>query len=89
MDWSVLIVALFDALVECLKERRREKVEAGLNDPGFREAFVLRRLLRDQGLRGRALRTAIDDGMVYLESMTAEDIACLLDDVDAKLREED
>jgi len=89
MDWSILIAAVIEAIVECLKERNRDRIEFGLNNPGFREAFALRRVLRDQGMRGRELRLTVDDGMTYLAGMTVEDVACLMDDADAVLRGEE
>ena len=80
MDWAALIFELFQALIKCLEERRREDVEDGLNNPGFRERRVLCRILRKQGFTGRELRMEVDEGMAYLQDQDAEDISLLLDE---------
>ena len=86
MDWSVFIFALLDWLKECMEERRRDQVEHGLNNPGFRERRVATKLLRDQDLHGRELRHEVDQAMAYLAEQDAEDISCLLDDAEARPR---
>ena len=80
MYYSEFIMALFEALVKCLEERRREDVEMALQNPGFRERRVACRLLRDQGFHGSDLRREVDEAMAYLADQDAEDISCLIDD---------
>ena len=83
MDWAALIFELIQELIKCMEERRREDVEEGLINPGFRERRVLCRILRDQGFHGRDLRHEVDEGMAYLADQDAEDISLLLDDAEA------
>ena len=84
MDFSVFIFALLDWLAVCMEERRREEVEHDLNNPGFLVRRGCCKLLRDQGFHGRELREEVDHAMDYLGDQDAEDIACLLDDAEAR-----
>ncbi|NQU11864.1 hypothetical protein HQ590_13805 [bacterium] len=83
MDWATLILAVIDAIKECLENRDRNQVEAGLHRPGMREAWALRKILRrDEGLRGRALHAAVRDGMDYLADMDSAEIGALCDEAE-------
>ncbi len=83
MDWTVFFTALVAQLLECMQERRREDVEDGLNEPGFRERRWVNRELRRQGMTGRQLRHETDEAIAHLEEQDAEDISLLLDDAEA------
>ncbi len=86
MGWESLIFQLFAALIECIQDRRRESVEAGLRDPGLREAIALRRVLKkEEGLRGRALHVKVREGMDYLRDMDGEEISALVDEAMASV----
>lgn len=82
MEWALIITAIIEAIAKCLEDRRREEVEAGLLNPGFRERRIVTRILRDQDLHGRRLREEVDEAMGLLAEMDAEDIGCLLDDAE-------
>ena len=82
MEWALIITAIIDAIAKCLENRRREDVEAGLLKPGFRERRICTRIIRDQDVHGRQLREEVDEAMALLAEMDAEDISCLLDDVE-------
>ena len=86
MNWTVLIAAVIAVLMECLENRSRQEVEAGLSRPGFLQRGALRQVLRNtQGLRGRRLRVAMDEGMEYLAAMESDEVAELLDDAERKM----
>jgi len=87
-EWTAIIMEFLKAFIECLKERKREHVEADLNDRSPRalllKARIMRKTLRDKyELHGRELRDATDEGMAFLNEQDAEDISCLLDEAEA------
>jgi len=82
-EWIAIVEMILNMIADCLEERRREDVEAGLLLPGFREYRAIVRGLRDeQDLHGRALRKEADECMATLREADAEDICCLLDDAE-------
>ena len=84
MDWSVIILALFAAIRQCIADRNnnREVVESRLKIPGIREAGAIRRVLRKEGLHGAELRSATQDAMDELVAMTAVEIEELVTDAE-------
>jgi len=70
MDWATIIVLLFAEISKCIENRDRDRVERSLNNPGWREAGALRRVLREAGLRGTALRLSVGQGMRELGAMS-------------------
>lgn len=74
MNWVTLIEMIFEMIQQCRKSRSREAIVAGMNNPGPREAFVLWKLLRKQGLRRRELRQETENGIEYLASMNDVEI---------------
>ena len=81
MDWASIILALFEAIRQCIEDRKdREAVERGLNKPGLRMAGQIRRVLRMEGLHGHELRMAVQDAMDELQSMTPLEIEELVTD---------
>ncbi len=80
MDWTTFIFAILEWIRECIAERNRESVERDLNRGGARIAGPIRRVLRKQGLRGRALREETHAVMDELAAMQPVDIEDLVDD---------
>lgn len=74
MGWILFIERLIAAIQECREERSIESIEAGLNNPKFLERFVLRSMLKKDGLRGHALRDKVREGMAELRDLDPEDI---------------
>lgn len=75
MGWESFVFMI----IECIRERNREKVEAGLNNPGIREVLALRRHLRKkEKLRGKELYRAVREGMKELEDMDSEETEALV-----------
>lgn len=83
------ILQFIKALFECIEDRRREDVEAGLNKPGRREYRVILRTLRSKSdLHGRELFAEADEVFGALLEMDAEDVAVLMDRAEALGEEE-
>ena len=81
MDWTVIILGLFEAIRQCIADRQnRDIVERRLATPGLREAGAIRRVLRKEGLRGGDLHNATQDAMDELQSMTAVEVEELVTD---------
>ena len=91
-EWMAIIELFLQALMECLEQRRdRQEIEIDLLSKNPRalllRARIMRKTLRDEcDLHGRDLRLAVNEGMGYLDDMDAEEISCLLDDVEAKMK---
>jgi predicted HAD superfamily phosphohydrolase len=82
-QWA-FVIQFIEALFKCIEDRRREEVEAGLNDPGRREyRLILRTLRRENDLHGQELFAEADEVFAALTEMDAEDIGVLLDKAEA------
>ncbi len=78
MDWMIIITMVIEMIMESLENRSPELIADRLKKPRGREALVLRRILvKEFGLRGRALRDACREGMDELKSAPA----CEIDDL--------
>ena len=88
MEWFAIVEMILSMIADCLEQRRREDVEAGLLRPGMREYRAILRGLREGGLHGRDLRAEATECMEALREADAEDISCLLDDAAALLATE-
>ena len=79
MNWASLIVVLIDAIRECIQNRDRDDVKRGLRDPGAREAWAIRRVLRKEThARGIGLITATRDALRCLHEMGPEEVEELM-----------
>ena len=82
--WIPIIALVIEAIVECLKNRKREDIVAGLMNPGLRETWALRRILRkEEGLRGQELREKVWEGLQFLSEMPSgevEEMMCEAED---------
>ncbi|KKN77722.1 hypothetical protein LCGC14_0356960 [marine sediment metagenome] len=75
MEWIMIITAIIEAIQECQENRDRDDIEAGLNKPGPRERWAIRRILiQEKGLRGKKLWRKVDEGMNELRALDSEDI---------------
>lgn len=75
MEWVAIITMIIEAIQKCLENRQsRESIMTGLRNPGPREAWVLRRILRKEGNRGRRLRQLTKEGIAQLISMSTEEV---------------
>ncbi len=80
MGQFTFIIQFIEALFQCIEDRPREAVEAGLNNPGRREyRAILRTLRKEEDLHGRELFREADEMFSALVEMDAEDVAALLD----------
>lgn len=85
MDWMLIITMLFDFLRECMENRSRDDIEAGIRDPGAAETFALRYILRKEfGLRGKKLRKAVREGVAYGKAMPQRVLTDLLNEAEEK-----
>lgn len=85
MDWMLIITMLFDFLAECMENRSRDDIEAGIRNPGMAETFALRYVLRKEfGLRRKKLRQAVREGLAYGKSMPQRVLTDLLDEAEEK-----
>ncbi len=80
IDWAVIIEMILEMIQACMEDRQR--TEARLNNPGVGEAWMLRKVLRKEGLRGKRLRKEIRNGMDYLANMTPDEIKADLDELE-------
>lgn len=86
MDWMLVITLIIDAIMECMENRSRAKIEAGLLDPGALESIMLRQILRTNfGLRGKALRKAHREGIKALKATPPDVIVSWCDEAEEKL----
>lgn len=77
MDWVMIITAIIAAIQQCQQDR--DDIEAGLNNPGLRERWSIRKIVRKEwGLRGRDLWAKVDEGMDELRDLDSDDIAQLM-----------
>ena len=68
MPWMLIFEMVIEMIMKCQETRRRADIEAGLLDPGVQEIGALRFILRKQGLRGRKLRDAVNEGLAWAKS---------------------
>ena len=89
MDWSVIIEMFLDAIMESLENRSPREIAARLKKPGGWEWVRLRRLLvKELGLKGRALRDACKECMAELKSLPGSEIDALVADAAAMRAEQ-
>lgn len=86
MDWALLIQMLIEMIQESLENRSRDSIEARLARPRFAEAVLLRRLLKEQGLKGKELHKEMRAGLAYLKNMDAEEREALIDEAVAGMK---
>lgn len=66
---------LFEAVIECIKNRSKSKVRKGLRKPGRRERKAIAKVLRrDGGFRGRELWAKTYEAVNALETATDRQI---------------
>ena len=85
MDWAILIDMLIDMIKQCIENRNADDVRRRLRNPGFREALALRRILRKQGLSGKALHQQMRFHMADLKDARDDEIDALV--VEAGMQE--
>jgi len=83
-EWIVIIEMVIEFLRECMENRNRAAIKAGLLDPGPAEILAMRKILRKQGLRGRALRDKTMEGFGQLAVLGSAGIDELLDEAEEK-----
>lgn len=76
MEYVTIIMAIIDAIRECMEQWRREdQIVEGLLAPGFVETVVIRVSIRRAGVKGRRNRQrAFDDVLCRLESATRPEV---------------
>ncbi len=84
MEWFIILMPMIMQMIEqCQESRDREDIEAGLNNPGVREKWAMRKVLRDEGYRGKELWNRVRQGMTELRAADRDDVAALMADVPA------
>ena len=79
MEYVTIILAIIEAIRECLDERRKEsEIVAGMVYPGFVERLVIRREVRGNVRGARKRREAYDKITADLASASRRDIADLV-----------
>ena len=82
----LVITLLLDFLAECMENRSRDDIKAGVRKGGAAEHFALRYILRKKfGLRGKELRKATREGITYGRSMPERVMDDLLDEAEGKV----
>ncbi len=85
MDWMLIITMLLEFFAECMENRSRRRIKRGIRNPGARETFALRYILRKEfGLRGKKLQKAVRKGIAYGKSMPSCILEDLLDEAEEK-----
>jgi len=85
MDWMLIVTLLFEFLQDCMVNRSRAEIMAGVRNPGARETFALRFILwKTFHLRGEALRDAVQEGLAYGREAPECVLSGLLDEAEAK-----
>ena len=76
MDWSVIIAIVLDLLKDCFDDNDPAALTKRLQNPGIPERWAMRRALIEHGIRGKALRDAVKEGMEMLrdDPTLAEDL---------------
>jgi len=77
MEWVAIVAAIMEMVQSCRENRDRDDIEAdALNRPLGR--WMIRRTLRDKGLRGEGLRNAMQQ--VRNHEMDDDDVRDFLTD---------
>ena len=85
MDWLPIVAMLLEFLQDCMANRNRAEIMAGVRNPGPRETFALWYILRKEcKLRGKELRDAVQEGLAYGREMPECVMNDLLDEAEAK-----
>jgi len=85
MEWVLLIEKIIELIQKCRENRSRAEIEGGLKRPGIMERWALRAILREEtGLRGRALRAKVNEGIEELKSLDSDDIQELMDEAESR-----
>ena len=77
MPWELIIPIVIDLIKGCMEDTDKASVTAALQSPGLRERWAFRKAIVQQtGVRGRALRDAVSEGMEMLrdDPTLAEDL---------------
>ena len=64
MEWVTIIMAVIEAIRECMRERREDQIVDALMAPGFVERLMIRVSIRRAGVRGRKNRRLAYDGVM-------------------------
>jgi len=67
MPWELIIPIFLEILKDCMDNDSEESVTRRLKSPDILVRFAMRRALVKFGLRGKALRDAIGEGMDMLK----------------------
>ncbi|KKN88322.1 hypothetical protein LCGC14_0248840 [marine sediment metagenome] len=80
MEILILFMPYFiEWLMKCQEDRNRDDIEAGLNNPGIREWFAIRAVIkRRKNLKGRDLRMTVRDSFAALKELEPEDVQELM-----------
>lgn len=85
IPWALIIELMIRLIANCMENRQsRERIFDRLRNPSGREAWALRKILRENTeLRGRDLRVATHEGIGQLAAMEEGDINEMLDEAAA------
>ncbi len=83
MPWDKIIELVLVLIKECGVRDGEEAVFQRLRDPGLREAVLLRRAAKTEGLRGRELRKTVRRGMDDLRQASDDEIRAFIADAQA------
>ena len=84
MEWIIIIELIISTIKECLENRNKTEIIAGLRNPGLREAAVVHRILRKEGYHGKKLRKACQKAMQDLLDASDEEIKSLVAQAEGK-----
>lgn len=80
MEWLAIVDAIIQMISECMDNRSRANIEAGLKRPRLRERWACKHVLREElGLVGVPLIKATNNAMRGLKNMDDEDRTMALD----------
>jgi hypothetical protein len=79
MDWAAIIAAILKIVQDCRNREGREKTFNNLRKGGLRTRFAARRVLMDQGLKGRELHEAVDRVMNDIDNASDEELYSVID----------
>ena len=87
MEWIAIITMVIEAIMECMENRNRVDIEAGLRRPGALETLTLRRIIRrETGFRGRKLRDAVAEGLAYAKAMPSDEITAIMAEAEERVQ---
>lgn len=87
IPWGSILAFAIEQLAACMKNAGREAVRDGLQRPGLRQLLGLRKAARQAGLRGAALREAVEAGRLRLAAMSLAEVDLLCDEAAAAASE--